>query len=68
MWTDPIVDEVRASRRAIAAEAGNEIHEMFRRARMREALLADRSRPPVAEPTAADPSTGKRQETGKPAV
>lgn len=67
MWTDPIVEEVRAHRRAIAAEAGNDIHELFRRARAREALLGGRVRSPLEErpsdtppAKAAIPTSGDR--------
>jgi hypothetical protein len=35
MFTDPIVEEVRAAREHLAAECGFDIHRMIRRARQR---------------------------------
>lgn len=37
-WVDPIVAEVREAREALFAEAGYDIHELFRRAHQREPL------------------------------
>jgi hypothetical protein len=37
-WVDPIVAEVREAREQLFAEAGYDIHELFRRAREREEL------------------------------
>ena len=47
-WKDPIVEEVRAARRAIAAKAGNDLDELFRMLRESQAKRGVRavSRPP----------------------
>ncbi len=47
MWTDPIVEEVRAIRREIAAEVGNDLHRLCERAREWERQHPER----IAVPT-----------------
>ena len=49
MSTDPVVEEIRAIRRQIAAEAGYDLHAICQRARTAEAGLG----PSVAAPSKA---------------
>ena len=62
MIDDPIVDEVRAVRREIAAAAGNDLARICREAREREAANPARLAP--APPRGAEPSSEDPRERG----
>ena len=46
MWIDPIVEEVRAIRRELAAEAGHDLDRICEELRRRDALMPERIRIP----------------------
>ncbi|MGL4511941.1 MAG: hypothetical protein ACRCT8_02540 [Lacipirellulaceae bacterium] len=53
-YPDPVVEEVRATRRRLAAECGNDLREIFADLRRRE-LESGRVYEPSAQPAAAAP-------------
>jgi hypothetical protein len=60
MWKDPIVEEIRAIRRQLSEEAGNDLHEICRRLREWEEKNPDRVIAPPASP--------KKSHRRKPAI
>lgn len=47
MWTDPIIEELREIRRAIAAESGNDLAKICAKAREWEQAYPERLRVPT---------------------
>jgi len=49
-WKDPIVEEVRAARRALAEAAGFDLHRLCEEARRREASMPEKMASGVRHP------------------